>query len=348
MDDLKLFEDISHWEEQFWLHSGGTRNKKILSAPNGVLYFFKESFNNNEGKFYKYEFFSEVIASFLGKMIGLNLLNYTIAIFNDQIGCLSKNMLQANEELIESGKYLKGYNPDFIIEKENPKSKYDYQLIDETLRKYFNQSEIDKIHELIIFDAIIGNSDRHQENWGYIAKHNFVTKAISEIEQAYEDPESKNTIEKIVGYFSKRKLDIKDINSAKLELIREIKMSPIYDSGCSLGREIEESRVALLLKNEEMLLAYINRGKAEIHWKGKKLSHFDLVYKIIEVDPKIKITIRSFLEKIDLIEFRNFVFKLDLDIPECFKQYKISNERKELIVNIITLRLEKISKIVSE
>jgi hypothetical protein len=39
MENLKLFEDVSHWEQQFWLHSGGTRNKKILSAPNGILYF---------------------------------------------------------------------------------------------------------------------------------------------------------------------------------------------------------------------------------------------------------------------------------------------------------------------
>jgi hypothetical protein len=348
MENLRPFEDVSNWEEQLWLHSGGTRNKKILSDPNGILYFFKESFNNNDGKFYKYEFYSEVIASFLGKMIGLNVLNYTIAVFNERIGCLSRNMLDENEELIEGGKYLKGYNPDFIVDKENPKSKYDYHLIDETLKKYFNPSEIDKIHELIIFDAIIGNSDRHQENWGYIATHNFVTKAISEIEKVYEDPDSKNTFEKIVGYFSKKKLDIKDINAAKLDLIRNIKISPIYDSGCSLGREIEETKVSLLLKNDEMLMAYINRGKSEIHWKGRKLSHFDLLNKIIEIDPTIKNTVQKLVNRINFDALKKYVFELDQSIPDSFKEYKISNERKELIVNIITLRIQKISKIVSE
>jgi hypothetical protein len=131
-------------------------------------------------------------------------------------------------------------------------------------------------------------------------------------------------------------------------LIRNIKISPIYDSGCSLGREIEETKVSLLLKNDEMLMAYINRGKSEIHWKGRKLSHFDLLNKIIEIDPTIKNTVQKLVNRINFDALKKYVFELDQSIPDSFKEYKISNERKELIVNIITLRIQKISKIVSE
>ncbi len=164
--------DASDWQELRHLNSGGTRNKKLLLNNEGVLYFFKESYNNEKGKFYKYEFYSEVIASFLGKMLGFDVLEYQIAVFNDKIGCLSQSMINEDEELIEGGKYLKSFDNTFIIENEKPKDKYTYQLIEATLKK-FNLLEISysKLIEMIIFDAIIGNSDRHQENWGFIAKN---------------------------------------------------------------------------------------------------------------------------------------------------------------------------------
>lgn len=32
-----------------------------------------------------------------------------------------------------------------------------------------------------------------------------------------------------------------------------------------------------MLANDAMMQAYINKGKSEIHWEGKKISHFELV-----------------------------------------------------------------------
>ncbi|MEY3412154.1 MAG: hypothetical protein RIQ70_842, partial [Bacteroidota bacterium] len=43
MDKLNEVVNASNWQEFSWLHSGGTRNKKILS-DNDILYYFKESY----------------------------------------------------------------------------------------------------------------------------------------------------------------------------------------------------------------------------------------------------------------------------------------------------------------
>jgi hypothetical protein len=323
-----------------------------LSNTNGDLFYFKESYNNNEGKFYKYEFYSEVIASFLGKMLDLDVLEYKIAVFEKRIGCLSKNMIDKDEELIEGGKYLKAFDPTFIAEKENPKSKYTYQLIQKAILSYFEQTTIAKIHDVIIFDSIIGNSDRHQENWGFIAKHNFVSKAFSKTEAIYENPSDYdaeiNIFETVLKFFRKKSINLNDIKSEKLNLIRDIRFSPIYDSGCCLGREMDEEKIQRILHSEEMFHAYVNRGKSEIHWESQKINHFQLLKSLINEDHNLKTKIKNLIDKINIEKLKKFVDEIDHDIPQAFEEYKISKERKEFIVKLVTLRVENIKKIVLE
>lgn len=57
------FIDTSDWQETFWLHSGGTREKRILLDPQDKLWFFKRSERKpaqdaKPGKYYKDEFWS--------------------------------------------------------------------------------------------------------------------------------------------------------------------------------------------------------------------------------------------------------------------------------------------------
>jgi hypothetical protein len=82
--------NISEWNEQSWWNTGGTRNKKIyLNPEDGALYYFKQSLKKGPRE-YKYEFWSEIIASEVGKLLGFDILPYHIAIRGIMVGCISK------------------------------------------------------------------------------------------------------------------------------------------------------------------------------------------------------------------------------------------------------------------
>lgn len=334
--------EVSDWSELNYYNSWGTRSKKILANPSGDIYYFKESYNNGKGKHYKYEFYSEIIASFIGEMSGLDILDYSIAIHKENIGCLSKSRISNDEELIEGGKYLKAFDNTFIMDQEKPKEKYTFQLIMNAFKSFSLESNIDKLIDIIIFDAIIGNSDRHQENWGFIAKSTSFSNAFSEVEKTIAGQTSKyeNLINNITRIFNLQKI-IKqitphEISRIKLTLKREIRFAPIYDSGCSLGRELTEDRANNVLSDIESLDAYISKGQAEIYWDGIKYKHFDLLKLLFETDAKIKERAKEVAAKVNIDSLQEFVYALDQKLPVKFEQYKIPKYRKDLVVKLIT------------
>ncbi len=171
---IPSFTNISEWNKIPYSSTGGTRAKNIYLYPEeDRKYFFKVSKKLDNGNFkYKTEFWSEIVASKVGQWLGFDLLDYNIGYdVNDeqQIGCLSKSMVDYSDNKLSEGvDFLRGYDPNY-----NPSTdeeRYTLKFIRETLDyfelTYFERSFV----ELMIFDAIIGNSDRHQENWGFISK----------------------------------------------------------------------------------------------------------------------------------------------------------------------------------
>lgn len=161
----KLY-DITNWSEQSWWSTGGTRNKKIYQNPeSGELYYFKESLKKGQ-RDYKHEFWSEILASQIGRFLGFNMLMYDIAIRGEVVGCISKSMIDPDaEELIEGGKYLQAYDNSFNPKNVKERNYYSFKLILDSLNHFNKQEYLKDLVETIVFDALIGNSDRHQENW---------------------------------------------------------------------------------------------------------------------------------------------------------------------------------------
>ncbi|GAB3202210.1 hypothetical protein ABID22_003816 [Pontibacter aydingkolensis] len=343
--------DISEWNILTWVSTGGTRSKMYVQSPGGDFYFFKES-EKRKVKHYKYEFWSEIIAYELGMQLNLNMLRYDIAIYNDIIGCISKSMHNPDEEeLVEGGKYLQAYEPEFSPEDKDSRFLYTFQLIDEALEAA-GLDYIENIIEIILFDAIIGNSDRHQENWAVINKHSIIAKGITEIEKAIKD----NTLYKYpkpLRWIINKAYKGRDVEELKPE-VSQIKaiysqpynFAPIYDSGSSLGRELTDDKVSEMLKNRQQLDAYINRGTAEIYWEDyeTKLRHFDLVNHLLEsaYNEVVIAKINQFKSNFNRNSLDATLASIDILVPEEFNQYKIPQNRKELILTLVTLRLEKL------
>jgi len=86
---------------------------------------------------YKYEFWSEVIASEIGNALGLDILHYDVAWNDDRLGCLSKSMIDPKKvELQEGYKWLTGFDAGYNI---NDKDAYTFQIIERLLTTRFKQ-----------------------------------------------------------------------------------------------------------------------------------------------------------------------------------------------------------------
>lgn len=353
--DIK-FIDVSAWQSQDYLNSGGSRAKSLLVNGDDQYFFkrseFKPGTETQPEKYYRYEFLSEVIAYQLGKKLGLDILRYDIANYDGIIGCLSPQMVpDSSEELLELGRFMTAHDNNFLPKHNHNRKLYTFQLLESTLKEFELEEYWFTIFETMIFDAIIGNTDRHQENWALLGKSTSFTEAIDmPVEQLVEElRKEKLWIEHIGMAASKIFGSLAEKNMIERALLNQyIKkgLAPIYDSGSSLARELENDKVHSMLVNENQLLKYINKGTSELHWNGIKLSHFDLISKILS---------SNYREK--LIDASKFVYTWDNDwitaiidtinktIPISFATYHIPTERKELITKLVNTRAKKIKEL---
>jgi hypothetical protein len=317
---MAVFYDISLWQEQKFIGTGGTRNKAVFQNPDdNALYYFKTSLKK-EDKDYKYEFWSEIIASEIGRLLGFNVLVYDIAFNGSELGCISKLMTShRNETLIEGYKYLTAYNPKYTYEN---KRGYTFQFIREALKHHKLDESIEDIIKIIVFDSLIGNSDRHQENWGFIQKFTINTVRPQKLK-----------------FRSKREEEKVEIT---IDMNHEF--SPIYDSGSCLGREIADDKIGQYLTDTVMTAAYVgNKGKSEIHWNGEKLSHLELLHNVMSEHRETVLDIIYQVQQnfaSDKIE--QIVMHVDDNLPKILNDKKIPLERKKLIIKFVTLRYERL------
>lgn len=349
------FTEISNWQKNVHYSTGGTRSKYIALDPqNNEEYFFKGSKETSAGEIrYPTEFWSEIVSSKIGQFLGFEMLDYNIAHdvnHKQKVGCFSKSMvLHAENKLTEGITYLTGFNANYNPEKD--KNKYTFQFINSALKEFNLEHYTDNIIEIIVFDSIIGNSDRHQENWGIITKHKII------IEESTIPISGKRSFLKKIrrlanGFFFNNNNEFeKTINNPNYKVKFNIshRFAPIYDSGCCLGRECEDNWVEKAINNHQMLEAYLKKGKAEIHWNGfeKKCSHFELVTLIIQNYPEqTKKIFNRVKEKFDEEIVKKIIENIDSNLPEELINFKLSENRKKLMFKLITLRIEKLLELI--
>ena len=352
------FTDISGWHKNVHYSTGGTRSKKIVINPitNGEYFFKGSKINKINGEtLYPTEFWSEIVSSKIGQLLGFNMLDYNIAYDeNDKqkIGCISKSMvLNSQNKLTEGVYYLTGFNPSYIPTAH--KSDYTYQFICNALREFSLFNYMPNIIEIIVFDSVVGNSDRHQENWGIITYYqDTLDKLQSDIER--NEPSFLGKFRNIYLKALKKVFVIKMEENFKLsksflttQTIFPNQFAPIYDSGCCLGREREDNWVEKAINDIQMIEKYVSKGESEIHWEGfqNKRKHFELIELLIS---KHSMLINPFLEMVKIKynpdEIKIIINNIDAHLPSNLDAFKLSNNRKELMFKLVTLRIEKLIK----
>jgi hypothetical protein len=352
MTDLEAtFTDISSWHKNVHYSTGGSRSKYITLHPDtNEEYFFKGSKETLTGEIkFPMEFWSEIISSKIGQILGFPMLDYNIAYdskHKQKIGCLSKSMVfGAKNKLTEGVSYLTGFNPQYNPEID--KKDYTFQFICKALNEFSLGNYIENIIEIIVFDSIIGNSDRHQENWSVLSTYEQDEDIVEEQTSSAFD-KIKNKIKKLSNNSSKEEVKIHiNMNSKYLTYTYNYQFAFIYDSGCCLGREHTDEKVLKMLGDSQMIEAYVRKGESEIHWAGnaKKKKHFELIELLLEYYPtETKRFIGRVKEKYDSDAIEDIIEKIDINVPTDLINFKLSETRKQLMFKLVTLRIEKLIK----
>jgi hypothetical protein len=326
------YYDVTTWNEKRFFQTKGTRDKCIVQNPvNNMSYYFKTSFNQGDRN-YKYEFWSEIIASYIGRYLGFNTLEYNIAKKGDLIGCLSKKMNDDNSSLIEGMSLLTGYDNSYSPKKDSYQL-YTLELIFKALNFYKVKQE--DFNKMIIFDFIIGNSDRHQENWGFIShtKTDYIHKLYSSVRNKRR---LKSFLKWIIPSFIRSKFTRKMIYTQINEF------APIYDSGSSLVRELRDDKIDLSLKDKVMFSGIINRAKSEIRKdNGEKFKQKDIIKEILVKDPSTFMVVKDYLvNRVDKNILRDIIFNIDKDLPNDLNDSSLPYNRKQLIYKLVCERID--------
>ena len=229
---------------------------------------------------------------------------------------MSYNLVDSNvgdnfTNLLEGIVFIENHYPYYDkdkLEDTYSNSKYSIQMIQNSLNGIL---EIDEFYKIVIFDILIGNSDRHHSNWAILARG-----------IVYKTPED------------------------MFDVFFNYSMSPLYDNGSSLCAYEDNNNLEIFFKDKMKFEALVNtKSKSAIGWEDERpIRHFELLKKIkdnaydgtIQYVEKIKTNINE--EKIDKIlsEFNNNI--ISIDMKKLLKMYIL--ERRKRMLEIYDLKDE--------
>jgi hypothetical protein len=155
----------------------GTKPKQWLQSPSGDLWLWKESTIHHDvrhGPFRKGDDWSEVVACRVGHCLGVPVAEVELATRGDRFGVVSRKVFDDDTETLVHGNELLA---EIGVVPEDPHDRTGYSVesvvraLDgvgppvpsEELRTAF-----DWFAGYLFLDALIGNTDRHQDNWAAI------------------------------------------------------------------------------------------------------------------------------------------------------------------------------------
>lgn len=161
--------DFNHWEEYNGANEGSGRSEKIWlkNQQTGQIGLFK----------YKKDVLttdhvSEKLASDIARLVMLPCADVELGRYKGNQGSMSYLINARNEVLIEGISFINQIYPDYNAQEMYDKSVNEYyslEMLVKTIEKYGLLTDLLK---MLVFDYLIGNSDRHQNNWALIQDSN--------------------------------------------------------------------------------------------------------------------------------------------------------------------------------
>lgn len=191
MAQLELLPiDVAKWraDDYFSTFPEGARDKKAYFAPEDcVLPFIKKNrrylFKESDRRFPE-QFWGEIVAHRIGVMIGVSVPPAYPA--TDSIRGRSAALIEwfyddGESQFMLGGSFMQALIPGFDMKTGAQHNFETIILLCRALQRYkplFNRTWLVAWAKGFIFDALIGNTDRHQNNWGILFHKSFLPVGI--------------------------------------------------------------------------------------------------------------------------------------------------------------------------
>jgi Uncharacterized protein related to capsule biosynthesis enzymes len=163
-------KDFSYWCEYEGASEGSGRSEKIwlINPDNNQtgLFKFKKDIQTTDH-------ISECIAYKLTCLLNIPCARFDLGKYKDKVGSMSYNIVNKEGLLFLEGIHFINhmyphYDPEQLLDIETG-NKYSIEMIKKSLEDY--QGVFEQFIGILIFDFLIGNTDRHQSNWALICEN---------------------------------------------------------------------------------------------------------------------------------------------------------------------------------
>ncbi len=162
-------KDFSFWKEYEGASEGSGRSEKIwLQNPDTDqigLFKFKKDINTTDHV-------SECIAYEIAQLLSLPCAKFELGTYHGREGSMSYNIIKNSDQVLIEGIYFISliypqYNPEQFIDIET-NHRYSIEMVRKAIERFV---PIDNFLKMLMFDYLIGNSDRHQNNWAILLEN---------------------------------------------------------------------------------------------------------------------------------------------------------------------------------
>ena len=167
----KMFDIINFdsWNVYDGASEGSGRSEKIwLISDAGEIGLFKYPKIDPADQKETTEHVSEHLAHQLGNVLNVSTANVDIGTRDGRIGSMSYLVCKQNEALVEGIDFISGKFPHYNAETMQDEESGTYYCIDHIFSSVPSVVPNRIWIEMMLFDFLIGNADRHQSNWALL------------------------------------------------------------------------------------------------------------------------------------------------------------------------------------
>lgn len=185
------------------------------------------------------EDWAEKVAAEIAHVLGISAANVELAEFQGRPGCASRSFTSSHQQLMHGNEVLAGYVAGYDRAQRFRQSRHTLENIIGAIRQMFpakaeSRAVVTYLASYLVLDALIGNVDRHHENWGLLWQ---VRVEVDDL-----------------------------LETARVS--KEYLVAPSFDHASSLGRELlDEKRINY--SRSQAVQRYVSRGRGAIYREGE-------------------------------------------------------------------------------
>ena len=259
---------------------------------------------------YPEQYWAELIAYQIGLLLDVDVPPAHAAFdsMTGECGSISEWFYTPNEEVFFAAGYF-FYREIRNFDKEKG-TQHNLLTAQKLSIEFIGDSQIFDFWSMLMFDAVIGNTDRHQDNWGYLITSSPNTKSVA-----------------------RRKGEQYGLR---------LKFAPWFDNGTSLGYQILERKFSQW--DDVRLDNFIKKGTHHIRWAPDNLvqvGHLESMNFISKYNPNVRTMLLRKLKNFDTSLFIKLMERLvDLPMPP---HARLTKERASFVIRLTLRRMKLIT-----